>query len=133
MAASHGHLAFFGAYVATNLVLMYVALQHIRAPEGPILDSKTWRIAYVGMIVTMVGMVGALLVAGFAQTFFERAVGGATWQDYIVTQMHPWVKVPMYWRLGFGLLFFLFYFVLVYDMLTIGKKAPATETEVKPA
>jgi len=24
MRASHGHLAFFGAYVATNLVLMYI-------------------------------------------------------------------------------------------------------------
>jgi len=76
-------------------------------------------------------MVGALLVAGFAQTFFERAVGGATWQDYIVAQMHPWVKIPMYWRLGFGILFFLFYVVLIYDMLTIGKKA--VQTEVKPA
>jgi len=131
MAASHGHLAFFGAYVATNLVLMYLALQHIRAPQGPILDSKTWKIAYLGMILTMVGMVGALLVAGFAQTFFERAVGGATWQDYIMAQMHPWVHIPMIWRLGFGVLFFLFYFVLVYDMLTIGKKAEAVE--VKPA
>jgi len=132
MAASHGHLAFFGAYVAANLVLMYIALQHIRAPQGPILDSKTWKIAYVGMIVSMVGMVGALLVAGFAQTFFERAIGGATWQDYIMSQMHPWVRIPMYWRLGFGILFLIFYFVLVYDMLTIGKKK-AEAMEVKPA
>ncbi len=131
MAASHGHLAFFGAYVATNIALIYIILQHIRAPEGPILDSKTWKIAYIGMIVSMVGMVGALLVAGFAQTFFERAVGGATWQDFIVTQMHPWVSIPFLWRFGFGLLFFLSYLVLVYDLVTIGKKA--TVTEVKPA
>ncbi len=131
MAASHGHLAFFGAYVATNIALIYIVLQHIRAPEGPILDSKTWKIAYIGMIVSMVGMVGALLVAGFAQTFFERAVGGATWQDFIVTQMHPWVSIPFLWRFGFGLLFFLSYLVLVYDLVTIGKKA--TVTEVKPA
>ncbi len=131
MAASHGHLAFFGAYVATNMVLIYIALQHIRAPEGPILDSKTWRIAYVGMIISMVGMVGSLLVAGFAQTFFERAIGGATWQDFIVTQMHPWVSIPFIWRFGFGILFFLSYLVLIYDLATIGKKV--TATEVKPA
>ena len=131
MAASHGHLAFFGAYVATNIALIYIVLQHIRAPEGPILDSKTWKIAYIGMIISMVGMVGALLVAGFAQTFFERAVGGATWQDFIVTQMHPWVSVPFLWRFGFGVLFFLSYLVLVYDLATIGKRA--TVGEVKPA
>ncbi len=131
MAASHGHLAFFGAYVATNIALIYIVLQHIRAPEGPILDSKTWKVAYIGMIVSMVGMVGALLVAGFAQTFFERAVGGATWQDFIVTQMHPWVSIPFLWRFGFGVMFFLSYLVLVYDLVTIGKRA--TVGEVKPA
>ena len=131
MAASHGHLAFFGAYVATNIALLYIILQHVRAPEGPILDSKAWKVAYIGMIVSMVGMVGALLVAGFAQTFFERAVGGATWQDYITAQMHPWVSIPYLWRLGFGVIFLLSYFVLVYDILTIGKKA--TAVEVKPA
>ncbi|RLJ70962.1 nitric oxide reductase NorB subunit apoprotein [Hydrogenivirga caldilitoris] len=131
MSASHGHLAFFGAYVATNVALIYIALQHIRAPEGPILDSKTWKVAYIGMIVSMVGMVGALLVAGFAQTFFERAVGGATWQDFITAQMHPWVSVPYLWRFGFGVIFFLSYLVLLYDLATIGKKV--TVAEVKPA
>jgi len=131
MAASHGHLAFFGAYVATNLTLLYIILQHLRAPEGPILDGRAWRVAYIGMIISMVGMVGALLVAGFAQTFFERAVGGATWQDYITTQMHPWVRIPFLWRFGFGILFFLSYLVLIYDILTIGRKVPSAE--VKPA
>ncbi len=131
LSASHGHLAFFGAYVATNLAILYIILQNIRAPEGPILDSRAWRIAYLGMTISMVGMVGALLVAGFAQTFFERAIGGATWQDFIVTQMHPWVSVPYLWRFGFGVMFFLSYLVLVYDLLTIGKKS--TVVEVKPA
>jgi len=131
ISASHGHLAFFGAYVATNMALIYIVLQHIRAPEGPILDGRLWRVAYIGMILSMVGMVGALLVAGFAQTFFERAVGGATWQDFIVAQMHPWVSVPYVWRFGFGVLFFLSYLILVYDLLTIGRKT--TVTEVKPA
>ncbi len=131
ISASHGHLAFFGAYVATNMVLIYIVLQHIRAPEGPILDGRLWRVAYIGMTLSMVGMVGALLVAGFAQTFFERAVGGATWQDFIVAQMHPWVSVPYVWRFGFGVLFFLSYLILVYDLLTIGRKA--TVAEVKPA
>ena len=131
ISASHGHLAFFGAYVATNMALIYIVLQHIRAPEGPILDGRLWRVAYIGMTLSMVGMVGALLVAGFAQTFFERAVGGATWQDFIVAQMHPWVSVPYVWRFGFGVLFFLSYLILVYDFLTIGKRT--TVAEVKPA
>ncbi|HHJ63468.1 MAG TPA: nitric-oxide reductase, partial [Aquifex aeolicus] len=114
-----------------NMALIYIVLQHIRAPEGPILDGRLWRVAYIGMTLSMVGMVGALLVAGFAQTFFERAVGGATWQDFIVAQMHPWVSVPYVWRFGFGVLFFFSYLILVYDFLTIGKRT--TVAEVKPA
>ncbi len=47
------------------------------------------------------------------------------------TQMHPWVSVPFKWRLGFGVLFFLSYLVLLYEVLTIGKKVP--QAEVKPA
>ncbi len=129
---AHGHLAFFGAYVTANLVLMYIAIQRVRAPEGPALDSRAWKLAYVGFVITIFGMVGALTVAGFAQIFVERAVGGATWSAYIAGQEHPWVREPMYWRFGFGVLFLLSYLILIYDMLTIGKRA-ATATEVKPA
>jgi nitric oxide reductase subunit B len=60
-------------------------------------------------------------VAGFTQTFVERAVGGSTWQAYIDAQSHPWFKESMIWRMGFGIMFFVCYVLLVADLLTIGK------------
>ena len=131
LAASHGHMAFFGAYVATNIAVAYIMVQKLRDPEEKyVFDSKLWKWAYVLMIVGLVGMVGALMVAGFAQTEIERAVGGSGWQAYIDAQLHPWMAEAMWWRLGFGFIFFIGYILLIIDLLTIGKKKE--ELEVLP-
>ncbi len=137
MAASHGHLAFFGAYVAANLTVLYIIIGELRrrglTPQKGIvyvLDSKAWRYAYVGMIIGIIGMTAALLVAGFEQTLQERAIGGSTWQAYINAQEHPWFKEAMLWRLGFGVIFFVAYIILLYDILTI-KPVPVKEEEVE--
>ena len=131
LAASHGHMAFFGAYVATNIAVAYIMIQKLRDPEEKyVFDSKLWKWAYVLMIVGLVGMVGALMVAGFAQTEIERAVGGSGWQAYIDAQLHPWMAEAMWWRLGFGFIFFIGYILLIIDLLTIGKKKE--ELEVLP-
>ncbi len=131
LAASHGHMAFFGAYVATNLAVAYIMIQKVRDPEEKyVFDSKLWKWAYVLMIVGIVGMVGSLMVAGFAQTEIERAVGGSGWQAYIDAQLHPWMAEAMLWRLGFGFIFFVGYIFLIIDLLTIGKNKE--ELEVLP-
>jgi nitric oxide reductase subunit B len=128
LAASHGHMAFFGAYVATNLAVAYIMVQKIRDPEEKyVFDSKLWKWAYVLMIIGLVGMVGALMVAGFAQTEIERAVGGSGWQAYIDAQLHPWMAEAMWWRLGFGFIFFIGYILLIIDLLTIGKNKEELE------
>ncbi len=131
LAASHGHMAFFGAYVATNIAVAYIMVQKLRDPEEKyVFDSKLWKWAYVLMIIGIVGMVGALMVAGFAQTEIERAVGGSGWQAYIDAQLHPWMAEAMWWRLGFGFIFFIGYILLIIDLLTIGKNKE--ELEVLP-
>jgi len=128
LAASHGHMAFFGAYVATNLAVAYIMIQKIRDPEEKyVFDSKLWKWSYVLMIIGLVGMVGALMVAGFAQTEIERAVGGSGWQAYIDAQLHPWMAEAMWWRLGFGFIFFIGYILLIIDLLTIGKNKEELE------
>lgn len=118
LTAAHGHLAFFGAYVAANLTVIYIALAKTR---GQRLDSRMWKLAFVGLIAGALGMSGALTVSGFAQAMQERAVGGSTWQAFINAQIHPWFSYGMVWRFGFGLVFFLAYLFLIYDLLTIGR------------
>jgi nitric oxide reductase subunit B len=122
MAAAHGHLAFFGAYVSANLALFYYILGKTRVKEGYILNGVPWKIAYVGLIVGIFGMTAALTVAGFTQTMIERATLGSTWEAYIQAQMHPWMEEAFKWRLFFGVVFILSYLVLIYDLITAGKR-----------
>lgn len=133
LTAAHGHLAFYGAYVAANLTVIYLALQQVRAPAGPQLDSRTWKPAIIGLTVGVLGMSGALTVSGFAQAMFERAVGGSTWQAFIDTQMHPWFAEALAWRLGFAVIVLVAYGLLVYDLLTIGKHRQAAAYEGRTA
>lgn len=121
LTAAHGHLAFFGAYVGTNLAVIYIALEKSRSAQTAQFDSWAWKLAFIGLIVGILGMSGALTVSGFAQAMLERAVGGSTWQAFIIAQSHPWFTGGMVWRFGFSLLFLLAYLVLIYDLVTIGK------------
>ncbi|MFN3264641.1 MAG: cbb3-type cytochrome c oxidase subunit I, partial [Aquificaceae bacterium] len=131
LAAAHGHLAFFGAYVSANLALFYFALGKTRVKEGYILNGTPWKIAYVGLIIGMFGMTAALTVAGFAQTMIERATLGSTWEAFMQAQMHPWMEEAFRWRLFFGVMFFLSYIILLYDLLTAGRRVEALrEAEV---
>ena len=76
--SSHGHLAFFGAYVTIIVAFIYVALQRLR---GDVWMSDTlaggwrWKWALTLLHVGIVGMTMALLIAGYEQSFVERAVG----------------------------------------------------------
>ena len=73
-------------------------------------------------------MVGALLVSGFAQAFVERAIGGSTHDAFIAGQTNPWFVEGMINRFIFGLLFAAGYVALVWDLLTIGRRAPVLAT-----
>ena len=75
----------------------------------------------------MVGMVGALLVAGIAQAFYERAMGGSTLQAFMDAQRNPWFVQGIVMRFVFGFVFAAGYAVLIYDLLTIGKRRTAAK------
>ncbi len=125
LAAAHGHLAFFGAYVGTVLTLVYIAVQNIRRPATIPLDSKLWSWAFALMILSIFGIAGSFTISGFAQTMIERAELGSTWNALIQSYTHPWYANTLAWRFGFGLLFLIGYLILVYDLLTIGRKEEA--------
>ena len=119
---SHGHFAFWGAYACGVIAVMYLAVQRVRGVQH--LDNAAWKWSFALLNIGLLGMVGGLLVSGIAQAFLERAMGGSTLQAFVVAQDNPWFVMGMYARLGFGVVFAAGYVVLVWDLLTAGKRAP---------
>jgi nitric oxide reductase subunit B len=121
--ASHGHFAFWGAYGCGVIAVLYLALEKRRGCDG--IDGRAWKWSFALLNLGMLGMAGALLVAGMDQAFFERAVGGSTWSAYLSMQGRPWFIESMWARFVFGLVFASGYALLVYDLLAIGKSKQA--------
>ncbi|HEX7380860.1 MAG TPA: cbb3-type cytochrome c oxidase subunit I, partial [Nevskiaceae bacterium] len=113
---SHGHFAFYGAYVCGVMAVLYVAKQKVSGAE--FLDGRAWRWGYAFLNIGMIGMVTALLLAGMAQAFFGRAIGGSTMMAFTTASENPWFTSGMYARTLFGVMFAAGYVVLVYDLLT---------------
>jgi nitric oxide reductase subunit B len=123
--ASHGHLAFFGAYVTINVAMIYMALQKWRGNvwmAGGLSDNGwKWKWSLALLHLGVVGMTAALLIAGYEQSFVERAMGGSTWSAYFAAQSHPWFVQAMVWRNVFGFAMAAGLVLLVWDFVTIGR------------
>lgn len=129
---SHGHFAFWGAYACGVISVIYLAIQ--RARNAATIDGAAWKWSFGLLNVGMVGMVGALLVSGIAQAFYERAMGGSTLEAFVQASVNPWFVEGMYARLIFGFVFAAGFFVLAYDLVTIGKRAQAASpVKARPA
>jgi len=128
---SHGHFAFWGAYGCGVLAVIYLALEKARGLGG--LDGNAWKWSFALLNIGVAGMAGGLLVSGMAQAFYERAIGGSTLGAFLAAQRNVWFMDGMYARLLFGLLFAAGYFVLVYDLLTIGERHTEAELETRAA
>src|SRR5215472_16183243 len=120
---SHGHFAFWGAYACGIISVIYLVIQKTRGLAH--LESTLWKWSFAALNIGLVGMVGALLVSGFAQAFVERAIGGSTHEAFVAGQENRWFVEGMVTRLVFGLMFAAGYVVLVWDLLTIGRRVPA--------
>jgi len=123
--ASHGHLAFFGAYATIVIAMIYIAMREVRLKDsfGSDLPDGGWKWKWaLGLLnLGVVGMSIALLISGYEQSFIERAVGGSTWLGYFTAQIHPWFVQGMWWRMVFGFVTAIGIVLLVWDLLTIGK------------
>ena len=122
--ASHGHLSFFGAYATINIAFFYLAIQHWRG--GVWMASGTpnawrWKWALGLLNAGVVGMTVALLIAGYEQSFIERAIEGSSWAGYFAAQNQPSFQWAMKWRMIFGWVTTAGLGLLVWDLLTIGK------------
>lgn len=94
--ASHGHFAFFGAYVMLNLTMIYFAVPAIKGLKS--LRQGLGMKAFWTMNFSMILMALALAVAGVVQTYFQRIMG----IDYLTTQgfMRLWFAV--FWVSAWG-------------------------------
>ncbi len=135
---SHGHLAFFGAYATINIAFFYLAVQQWRGNVwmgANLVGGWRWKWALGLLSVGVLGMTIALLIAGYEQSFIERAQGGSTWGAYFAAQTHPWFVESMAWRMLFGWVTIAGFVLLVWDLLVIGKyeTRPAEALEEEPA
>jgi nitric oxide reductase subunit B len=128
---SHGHFAFWGAYACGILSVIYLALQKARQVSE--VNGVSWKWSFSLLNIGLIGMVGALLISGIAQAFYERAIGGSTLQAFIEGQSNQWFMQGMSMRLAFGVIFAAGYVVLIYDLLTIGKRKTSHATILRPA
>ncbi len=124
---SHAHFAFWGAYACGVIGVFYLVLQKVRG--SAIFDGMAWRWAFVLLNVGLVGMAGVLLLSGFAQSFIERAVGGSTHEAFMLAQQSPSFVAGMQARFIFGLVFAAGYVVLVYDLITLGRRVSIRTAE----
>jgi nitric oxide reductase subunit B len=128
---SHGHFAFWGAYACGVLAVIYLAIQKSRGATE--LDGTRWKWSFGLLNLGMIGMVGGLLISGIAQAFYERAIGGSTLQAFIEGQSNVWFMQGINARLAFGVMFAAGYVVLVYDLLTLGKRRVPQPSSLKHA
>jgi len=122
--ASHGHFAFFGAYVMLNLTMIYFALPRLKKIR--LFERGLSLIALRTMTFSMVFMSLAFAIAGIVQAYLQRVLG----MDYLTTQgfMKLWYIVV--WVAAWG--FAIGVSVYVVDFFAIGRLKKEDENENNP-
>jgi len=123
--ASHGHLAFFGAYATIIIAMIYIAIQKARGDVfmgSGIAGAWRWKWALALSCTGVIGMTVALLISGYEQSFIERALEGSTWAGYFEAQRAEWFVQGMYWRQIWGWVTAAGVALLAWDLVVIGKQ-----------
>ncbi|MCL4467595.1 MAG: cbb3-type cytochrome c oxidase subunit I [Deltaproteobacteria bacterium] len=109
--ASHGHFAFFGAYVMLVMTLVYFMVPQLKNLKN--YNQTKGFVVFFTTVLFMILMVLSLAIAGIVQVYFQRVLGF----DYLTAQsyMHLWYQV----LLVSGVCLSLGVFLYVYDVLTL--------------
>ncbi len=124
--AAHGHLAFFGAYATILIAMMYIGVQESYGIKRMKMTFKS-KMAISLITFGVIGMTVALTIAGYEQVLVERAELGAGWDAYFIAQNLTWMKQAMGWRLVMGVVTFIGFVYLLWDLVTIGAVEEAKE------
>ena len=117
--ASHGHLAFFGAYAVIVLAMTSYAVPNIRKTTGIITHQKHEVFAFWTMVVSMVFITLTLTGAGIVQVTLQRIIG----MPYMEAQSYMAFFYAL--RFFFGLTFAGGLILYLYDFFTPGKNINA--------
>ena len=99
---------------------MYIGIQGAYGIKVMKANSKS----KMGIILISFGVMGmtiALTVAGYEQVLIERAELGGGWEAFFTAQNLPWYVQAQLWRMIMGVVTFIGFIYLVWDLLTIGK------------
>lgn len=109
--AAHGHLAFFGAYVALNLSIISYAMPLLRGrePYNQVLNMASFWLMTGGMTF----MTFVLTFAGTIQTHMQRVLG-----DYFM-QVQDDLAIFYIMRFGAGVLVVLGAILFIYSQLVV--------------
>jgi len=112
--AAHGHLAFFGAYVALNLAFFSYAMPHLRGrdPYNQVLNMASFWLMTGGMAF----MTFTLTFAGTIQTHMQRVLG----ENFMSVQDGLTVFYIM--RFGAGVAVVLGALLFIYSQLVVRRR-----------
>ncbi len=113
--ASHGHLAFFGAYAMIVLAMASYAVPNIRKRTGIITHQKTEILAFWVMVVSMLLIAFSLTGAGIVQTYLQRVLA----MSYMETQSYMTLFYGL--RFIFGATFTVGLVIYLYDFFIPGR------------
>jgi len=114
MTASHGHLAFFGAYAMIVLSMISYAVPNIRKVK--ISHQKAEILAFWLLVISMVFIALTLTGAGIVQVYLQRVLG----MSFMDTQSYMWIFYAV--RLVFGVTFTAGVVIYLYDFFTPSKE-----------
>lgn len=120
--ASHGHLAFYGAFGMLVIALMYYMLPELKNRVD--FDQRPGITAFWLMTLSMTVMALILFAAGVVQTYLERILG----MDYLLVKT-TYVRFWMFWRLVSGAFFTVGTLIFLRDFLGLAL-APAVPRRV---
>jgi len=123
---SHGHLAFFGAYVLLNLTFFYFAIPRLKAFPGGAYEEKLGHWGFWSTSLGVLGMSLSFAVAGVLQTYLERVQG----QDYMISQ-EP-IRFWMFVAFLHGLAVVAGVFLILWHLLTLKPAAAESQPVSRP-
>ncbi|RPJ87147.1 MAG: nitric-oxide reductase [Acidobacteria bacterium] len=123
---SHGHLAFFGAYVLLNLTFFYFAMPLLKGFPGGAFQEKLGHWGFWSTSLGVLGMSLSFAVAGVLQTYLERIQG----QDYMISQ-EP-IRFWMFVAFLHGLVVVAGVFMIVWHLLTLKPAADESQPVGRP-
>ncbi|HET8899701.1 MAG TPA: cbb3-type cytochrome c oxidase subunit I [Rhodanobacteraceae bacterium] len=116
---SHAHLALFGTFGMLGLGAAYYAVPLLRGLKD--YDQRLGRLGFWLLFAGMLGIALSFAIGGTIQVYMYRTLGLDWFGGEVSQSMHLYkTLVPL-----FGAVFLTGVMVVVYDLLTMGKRAPS--------